>query len=270
MIMKIYHNGKIADKDTLEEIFEPGFLFGWGVFETLRAYNGKVPFLDLHIARLNDALNTLGIEELKTDFKAKINELLKVNNLEDAYIRITAYKKRESTGVLIYADKFGYYPQSAYEKGFSAVISPYRRNIKNNFYTIKSLSYLENRLSWFEAQKQNKDEALVLNEDGFLSGGSRSNLFIVKDQDVITSSIESGAFDGITRKIVISELKKMNISVKEAQISIENLFSCAKEAFLTSALLEAMPLVECGGKKIGDGKPGKVTLNVLEQYRSIL
>ncbi|MCK9614309.1 MAG: aminotransferase class IV, partial [Candidatus Omnitrophica bacterium] len=96
------------------------------------------------------------------------------------------------------------------------------------------------------------------------------NLFIVKNQEIITPSIESGAFDGITRKIVISELKKMNISVEETQISIEDLFSCAKEAFLTSALLEAMPLVECGSKAISNGKPGSITLKALEQYRSLI
>ena len=268
--MKIFCNSKLIEKESLEEIFEPGFLFGWGAYETLRAYSGKVPFLDLHVARLNDALNALGIEEPKIDFKTRINELLKVNKLEDAYIRITAYKKRASTGVLIYADKFGYYPQSAYEKGFTAVISPYKRNIKNNFYTIKSLSYLENRLSWFEAQKQKKDEALVLNEDGFLSGGSRSNLFIIKNQEAITPSIESGAFDGITRKIVISELKKMDINVKEDKISIEDLFSCASEAFLTSALLEAMPLVECDNKAISNGKPGDITIRILKQYKNLI
>ena len=268
--MKIFCNSKFIDKEALEEIFEPGFLFGWGAYETLRAYKGKVPFLDLHIARLNDALNTLGIEEVKTDFKSNIMELLRANNLEDAYIRITAYKKRAATGLLIYADKFGYYPQSAYEKGFTAIISPYRRNIKNSFYTIKSLSYLENRLSWFEAQKQNKDEALVLNEDGFLSGGSRSNLFIIKNQEAITPSVVCGAFDGITRKIIISELKKMNLNVKEAKVSVEELFSCANEAFLTSALLEAMPLVECDGKAISSGKPGSITLKALEQYKNLI
>jgi branched-subunit amino acid aminotransferase/4-amino-4-deoxychorismate lyase len=228
-----------------------------------------VPFLDLHTTRLNDSLNILGIKEVKIDFAKEIKQLLSLNNLENAYIRITAYKKRESTGTIIYVDKFGYYPQSAYEKGFSAVISPYRRNLYNSFYNLKSLSYLENRLSWFEAQKVNKDEALIINEDGFLVGGSRSNLFIVKDANVLTPSLESGAFDGITRKIVIGELKKIKIKVEEKEISLEDLFSCANEAFLTSSLLEIMPLVECDGKALGNGKPGKIAHKLLEQYRSI-
>lgn len=267
--MKVYCNSKLVEKETLEEVFEPGFLFGWGVFETLRAYKGKVPFLDLHVARLNDGLNTIGIEELKIDFVKQIDALLKANKLEDAYIRITAYKKRESTGVLIYVDKFGYYQQDVYEKGFIAIISPYKKNTKNPFSQVKSISNLENRLSWFEAQKQKKDEALILNEKDNLSGGSRSNLFIVKNGEIITPTLAKGAFYGITRKVVINELKNSRIKVLEKEITIEDLFS-ADEAFLTSALLEVMPLVECGNGAIGNGKPGEITLRILKQYRSIL
>ncbi|MFA6282212.1 MAG: aminotransferase class IV [Candidatus Omnitrophota bacterium] len=266
--MKIYCNNKLLDKEAIAEIFEPGFLFGWGVFETLRAYNGQVPFLNLHIARLNDGLNALGIEEVKTDFAGQIVALLKANQLDDAYIRITAYKKRESTGVLIYADKFGYYPKETYAKGFTAIISPYKRNTQNPFSQVKSLSNLENRLSWYEAQKQKKDEALVLNEKDFLTGGSRSNLFIVKNGEVITPALAKGAFYGITRKIVINELKKSRIRVTEKEITLEDLFSC-DEAFLTSALLEVMPLVECGNTKVGNGEAGSITLKTLSQYRNL-
>lgn len=266
--MKVFSNGNIIDKESLEEIFEPGFLFGWGVFEALRAYNGKVPFLDLHIARLNDGLNALGIKEVKLDFAKKIAELLKVNSLEDAYIRITAYKKRESTGVIIYVDKFGYYPSSAYEKGFSAIISPYKRNSQNPLLQIKSLSYLENRMSWHEAQKINKDEALVLNESGVLTGGSRSNVFIIKDKEAVTPSLAGAAFYGITRKIIIKELKNSGIKITEKEITMEDLYSC-DEAFLTSALLEVMPLIECAGKAIGSGKPGELSLKALSVYKNL-
>lgn len=266
--MKIFSNGNIIEKGNLEEIFEPGFLFGWGVFETLRVYKGEIPFLDLHIARLNDSLNALGIEETKLDFKTKIEELLKINNLEDAYVRITAYKKRESTGVIIYVDKFGYYPLQTYEKGFSVIVSPYRRDTKNPFSQLKSLSYLENRMSWLEAQKVNRDEALVLSQEDYLIGGARSNLFLVKNKYVLIPSIKSGTFDGITRKIVIDILKDLRIRAKEIEASLEDLYD-SDEAFLTSALLEVMPLVECGSRKIGDGKPGQITLRILEEYRNL-
>ena len=245
-----------------------GFFLAGGVFETLRAYKGKVPFLDLHIERLNKGLKSLEIDEAQLDFQSKISELLKLNNLDDVYIRITAYKKRESTGVIIYVDKFGYYPESAYEKGFTTIVSPHKRDSKNHFPQIKSLSYLENRMSWYEAQKKNKDEALILNEGGFLVGGSRSNLFIVKNNEVFIPSLEKGAFGGITRNVVIKILKDLKIKVKEKNLEVESLFSY-DEAFLTSALLEVMPLVECQDKKIGGGKPGAFSLTVLAKYREL-
>jgi branched-subunit amino acid aminotransferase/4-amino-4-deoxychorismate lyase len=267
--MKVFSSGKIIEKENLEEIFEPGFLFGWGVFETFRAYGGKIPFLKEHVGRLNDGLNALGIEEVKLDFKTKIEELLKANSLDDAYIRITAYKKRETTGVIIYVDKFGYYPKEAYEKGFSAIISPYKRNSENCFAQIKSLSYLENRMSWYEAQKRNKDEAIVLNEKGIITGGSRSNLFIVKDKEVFTPALASAAFYGITRRAVMNSLKNSQTKVREKDITLEDLYTC-DEAFLTSALLEVMPLVECEAKVIGKGTVGATTLAIMAQYRSTL
>jgi branched-subunit amino acid aminotransferase/4-amino-4-deoxychorismate lyase len=114
--MKVFCNARLVERESLEEIFEPGFLFGWGTFETLRAYKRKVPFLDLHIKRLNRNLSVLGIEEVNLDFKGAIRALLNENNLDDAYLRITAYKKRESTGIIIYADKFGYYHKRPMEK----------------------------------------------------------------------------------------------------------------------------------------------------------
>ncbi|MDD4182322.1 MAG: aminotransferase class IV [Candidatus Omnitrophica bacterium] len=266
--MKIFCNSKLIEKETIEEVFEPGFLFGWGVFETMRAYRAKLPFLSLHIDRLNKNLEILGIDKINLDFTDKIKQLLCENKLEDAYIRITAYKKRNSTGIIIYTDKFGYYPDETYDKGFSAIISPYRRDTKSPFSQIKSLSYLENRMSWFHAQKANKDEALLLNQEDYLIGGSRSNLFLVKGKEIITPSVKSGAFAGITRQLLINELMDLRLKIKEKELTLEDLYD-SNEAFLTSSLLEVMPLVECGSKKIADGKPGSITAKVLAQYREL-
>ncbi|MCM8787449.1 MAG: aminotransferase class IV [Candidatus Omnitrophica bacterium] len=266
--MKIFLNGKIVKKENLSEIFEPGFLFGWGTFETLRAYNKNIPFLDLHISRLNDSLKFLGLDEVRIDFKNEIKNLLKINNLKDAYIRLTAYKKRENTGLIIYVDKFGYYSKETYKRGFCAIISPYKRNKNSPFYKIKSLSYLENRLSWYQAQRQNKDEALILSEDNFLVGGSRSNLFLIKDGVIFGPRVSTGVFLGITRNIVIKLLKDLKIEYKEKALTKKDLFSC-DEAFLTSSLLEIMPLVECEGKKIKNGSVGNITLKILDCYREL-
>lgn len=265
--MKVFVNNEIVDQKNAEEIFEPGFLFGWGAFEPLRVYQGHIPFLSEHVKRLNQTLVYLGIAEVKDDFSQKIEVLLKENNLRDAYVRITAYKKRTGTGVIVYASKFEYYPDSVYEKGFSAIISPYRRQRDNMFARLKSLSYLENRMSWLAAQNLQKDEAVILNDRGFIAGGSRSNLFVVKNGTVITPPLEDGAVEGITRKAVKDILQKLSIPVQETSFTREMLFSC-DEAFLTSALLEVMPLVECEGKKTGKEK--KIVSQILLQYRNLV
>lgn len=267
--MKVYANGSVVDKDRVSEVFEPGFLFGWGVFEVLRAYGREVPHLDLHMERLNKSLQLLGIEAPDTDFGKEIESLIETNNVDDAYIRITVYKKRKGSGVLIYADKFGYYPPEMYEKGFRAVISPYSRNSHGIFSRVKSLSYLENRMSWYQAQKAGCDEAVVLSLEGFLAGGARSNLFFVKGGEAFTPSLQDGAFDGVTRKIVIKILAGMGVKLHQEKIAVEQLFSC-DEAFLTSSLLEVMPLVECEGKALGKSCPGKLALEVGRKYKQII
>ena len=267
--MKIYLNGQIQDKESAVEVFEPGFLFGWGVFEALRAYGGRPAFLELHTQRLNKGLSVIGIEPPVIDWAKATSELLIENNLDDAYIRITAYKRRKETGLIIYVDKFTYYGPATYAKGFTSIISPYRRDQKDQLSKLKAISYLENRISWYEAQKAKKDEALVLNADGFVVGGSRSNIFLVKDGKVSTPSIEEGAFCGITREVVLKVLGDLNIESKEEKISIEDLFSC-EEVFITSSLMEVMPLVESDGKSIGQGTPGEITLKLLAEYRKLI
>ena len=267
--MKIFCNQGLCDKEKISEIFEPGFLFGWGVFEVLRTYKENIPFLDLHIQRLNNSLNLIGIDTVSLDWEKEIRSLLSENNLDDAYVRITVYKKRKETGVLIYADKFGYYPSPVYEKGFTSIISPYKRNTNEISSKVKSLSYLNNRLSWFYAQRKAKSEALVLNEYDFLIGGARSNLFLVKNDEVVTPSGLSGAFSGITKQIIFRILKDLDIKIREEKIVPSALGEC-QEAFISSALMEVMPLIEYEGRPIGGGKPGKITLEILSKYRELV
>jgi branched-chain amino acid aminotransferase len=267
--MKVYCNGDFQDKDNLREIFEPGFLFGWGVFEPLRTYRGNIPFLHLHIERLRKSLALIGLDDIELEWDKVIKSLLKENGLEDAYIRITVYKRREGTGVIIYASPFDYYPSPIYKEGFTSIISPYRRNVEEVCSQIKTISYLENRLSWFEAQRANKNEAVVLSPQGSILGGARSNLFVVRKGEVVTPSLERGAFPGITRQVVIDILADFKIPLQEKDIKLEDIYE-SEEMFLTSALMEVMPLVECEGKVVGRGKPGEITLKVLSRYREIV
>ncbi|MBN3041110.1 MAG: aminotransferase class IV [Candidatus Omnitrophica bacterium] len=267
--MKIYSNGDIIDKEKSAEVFEPGFLFGWGVFEPLRVYGDNIAFLDSHISRLESSLEIIGIESPKIEWEKEIRNLISINNIENAYIRITAYKKRKGTGALIYADKFAYYTDEVYNKGFTSLISSYERNTLDAGSQIKSLSYLQNRLSWFQAQKENKDEAIVLNQYGSIVGGSRSNLFIVNEGRIMTPSSDEGSFEGITREVVFDIAAKAGIEFLESKLTMEEL-ATAEEAFITSALMEVMPLVECEDKPLGNGKPGELTLKILSEYRKIV
>lgn len=261
----IYLNGNWRAKEDLGETLEPGFLFGWGLFESMRVYQGRPCFLARHLERLSLGINLLGLTPVDVDWVGKIRCLIGENKLQDGYLRITVYRRRKDTGVMIYADKFIYYPPDTYRQGFSAVISPYCRQNSDIFTKIKPLSYLNNRLSWFYAQQQKAQEALVLGGDGFVAGGARSNLFIINGKEALTPALEDAAFAGLTRAIVIGILKEMKVNVREAKISQRDIIS-AREAFLTSSLLEVMPLVSLGEDKIGGGRPGFYTKEVRNAY----
>lgn len=268
--MKVYLNGDIRETSDIEDILEPGFLFGWGVFETLRIYKGKPAFLQEHIERLKEGCKKILLDTPNVLFQKEINSLLKENdNLEDAYCRITLFKKRESTGVLIYVAPFDYYKQDDYENGFKAVVSSMVINSKNPLRSIKAISYLENRLAWRLAQEQGKDEAILLNEQGFIAEGSRANLFFVKDEMIFTPSFECGILNGITRQKVIEIIKNKGFDSIEGKFKLEDLLTC-DEAFLTSSLMEVMPLVEVNALPIKEAKQGQITRKIHRAYKEII
>ena len=264
--MKVYINGEFKDKDNLGDMFEPGFLFGWGVFEPLRVYAGKIVFLEEHIHRLNNSARMVSLDVPKIDWETVINQSVKENNLSDAYVRLSVYKKRKGTGIIVYADNFAYYGANAYHNGFSSTISIIRRDETDISCKVKTISYLNNRLAWAQAQGKGKDEALMINSRHHLSGGSRSNLFLINDDLIVTPRLEDGAFCGITRQIVMGILSAMDLKIKEKKISVDELMA-AQEAFITSSLLEVMPLVSCDDKPIGNGKPGKITTSIHAKYK---
>ncbi|MCF7916250.1 MAG: aminotransferase class IV [Candidatus Omnitrophica bacterium] len=266
--MKIFLNGNIENKEKATQLLEPGFLFGWGVFEPARIYNQKIPFLDKHIKRLEDSLQLIGIEKPDLDYQEIVKILLDQNCLTDAYLRITVYKQRKGTGVIIYVAPFEYYKEAAYKQGFKVIVSPHLRSKSSFNSKIKSISYLQNRISWLEAQKKGAQEALVLSSNSKLIGGTRSNVFFIKNNRLVTPSKESGAFSGITREIILEIAKNLDIKIEERIVEQNELENC-QEAFITSALMEVMPIVSCCDKMIGKGIPGKLSLKILEEYRKL-
>jgi len=267
--MKAYCNGKLIAIDSIEEILEPGFLFGWGVFETLRVYSGKIVFLKEHLSRLKDGCEKIGLGFPALDFTAQIKKLLKENKLENAYCRISLFKKRQGTGSIVYVAPFSYYENKEHQRGFRAISAPFVKYSQHPLVSVKAISYLENRLAWKKAQDKGRDEAIFLNEKGFLSEASRSNLFFIKNKTFYTPSLECGMLNGITRQKVIMLIKKAGWHLREGRYKILSLLS-ADEAFLTSSLMEVMPLVEVDGRKISSGKPGLLTEQIHLQYNGLV
>ena len=274
---KIYLNGAIIAADQARiSALDYGFLYGYGLFETMRAYEGTVFRLDSHLTRLKKSAGFLGISTDMTALKKAVHDILKLNKLEEARIRITLSAGVGSTSpdpgtcfdnsVLVVAVAYRPYEEYAYQNGFKAVVPSSQRNSCSPLSRIKSISYLENMLARQEARKAGADEAVWLNEKGVLAEGSMSNIFVVSGGIIKTPSEESGILPGITRQVVLQLAQEAGIEVAEGEFDLDEL-KCAEEAFLTSSLIEVMPLTILDGMPIGNGKPGPVTIKLLKSYR---
>jgi branched-chain amino acid aminotransferase len=271
--MKIYLDGKfVEEKEARVSILDPGFLYGQGVFETMRAYNKKIFRLDSHIERLLKALPLLQIEPAVEDHRLKeaVLKSLSENNLKDAYVRLTIWRGVDKGHIAIFARSYDFLQKEDYRKGFRAVISKhFRQNEFSPLSGIKSANYLPLLLAFRQAKAQGYDEAILLNAQDFLSEASRANIFFIKDNCLITPSLECGCLPGITRDTVLSIAAKEKIQCLEAKVSPEELKK-ADEAFLTNSLIEVMPLAAVDDSPILKGKPGKITELILKRYRCLL
>lgn len=259
-------------------VFDHGLLYGDGVFEGIRAYDGYVLKLDEHLIRLYESAKTidLDIPLSKEELKEVVLQSLRKNNLKDSYIRIVVTRGCGDLGldprrcpkptVIVIA---GYIPPLYEGAHATAIISSVRRNAMTAINPmVKSLNYLNNILAKIEANKANVDEAIMLNQQGTISEGSADNLFIVKQGMVLTPPPTSGILVGITRDIVILLAREDGIEVIEKAMTVHDLIN-ADEAFMTGTAAEIVPLVEVAGKKIGDGEPGPITLKLMERFRYI-
>jgi len=278
----IYLNGDLTPGSKAKlSPFNFGFLYGYGLFETMRSYGGSIFRLDRHLARLHEAAKTLGIARELTafDLEKACRDLLKANNLNEARLRLTVTAGEgdiipnpdscSGITVFIVARKLVPPPTESYERGYSAILSSYRRNSQSPLSRLKSTSYLENVLARQEARAAGVDEVVLLNERGFVAEGSSTNIFLVSCQMLITPSIESGALPGITREAVLELAKSMGIMTVVKQAELGEL-QTAREAFLTNSILEIMPLTRLDDKPIGSGKPGPVTQHLMSRYRELV
>ncbi|MBF0542258.1 MAG: aminotransferase class IV [Nitrospirae bacterium] len=257
--MKVFFNDSIINEEHANvSIFDHGFLYGDGVFETLAAYNGVVFMLKDHIARLKRSAELISLRVPYGDDQiAKIvYDTLASNQLKEAYIRITITRGVGPIGLdidlcekptfLVITRQSHPYPEELYERGMKVIVSDVKRNIVEAINpAIKSMNFLNNILAKTDAKKNHADEALMCNVRGHLTEGTVSNLFFSTDGILYTPSIDCGILEGITRNLVVDLARKNGIKVIEGQYFVEDLYQ-ASEVFLTNTSMEVMP-VSCVG-----------------------
>jgi len=280
----VYIDGKFYPKSEAKiSVYDHGLLYGDGVFEGIRAYNGIVFKLKEHIDRLYKSAHPifLKIPLTKAEMSKAVVETLKKNNLKDAYIRLVVTrgigdlgldprKCPKPTVIIITEPTLVLHSPEKLEKGISTVITWVRRNsVDAATHELKSLNYLNSILGKIEANNSGVDEAICLDKTGFVCEGVGENIFIVRDGKLLTPPLSSGALDGITRTFVIKLAKKMGIEVIERNITPNELFT-ADEAFFTGTAAEVAPIHDVNGRVIGPGKQGPVTKRIMQEFMKAL
>ena len=281
--MKVYLNGKLVDKkDAKVSVFDHGFLYGDGVFEGIRAYNCLVFKLKEHIDRLYESAHTimLDIPLTKKEMMDAVIKTLKANRLKDAYIRIVVSRGEGDLGldprkckgnetVVIITDKITLYPKKLYEEGMEIITVPTIRNLPEALNPqIKSLNYLNNILAKIEAINCGYEEALMMDHLGYIAECTGDNIFVVKKGELYTPPQCMGTLRGITRDTVLEIAKKLKIPTHEHVLTRHELY-ISEECFLTGTAAEIVPVVKIDGRKIGEGKPGKITKLIMKEFRKL-
>ncbi|MDP3732429.1 MAG: aminotransferase class IV [Candidatus Omnitrophota bacterium] len=268
----VFLNGQFVPKEKAKvSALGPGFLYGWGLFETMRSYHNKIVYFEEHLKRIRESCKLIKMKPPYTLNRLKdiVQETIKINDLRDAHVRLTLWKSERGTDILIIAKKYQPYPFRKYNKGFCACISPFRQNEDSFLAQLKTTNYLFYRLAFTQAIQKGFDEAIILNNKGYIAEASRSNLFFIKNRELFTPSLESSCLDGITRRVIFDIAKKYHIKAYEGAFSILDLYAC-EEAFLTNSLMGIMPLVSVEGRRIGRGRSRyKLTRFFIEKYKSL-
>lgn len=279
----IHLNGRlVAEDEARVSVFDRGFLYGDGVFESMRAVGGGVFRLDRHLQRLRRSAEGIGLDlpVRPSGLTAAVKGLLEANRLRDARIRVTVTRGAGRPGdyvealgpptVVISASEFAGLDPALHREGVAVVI-PSRRQIPPESIDprIKSISRLGSVLARREARDRGAFEAILLDGLGNLTEGTVSNLFLVEGGRLRTSAAPSEGLPGITREAVIEIARASPIEVAEEALPSRRLFA-ADEAFLTNTSWEVLPVVRADGRPIGGGVPGPVARELLARYRELL
>jgi branched-chain amino acid aminotransferase len=282
MGLKVYINGEYFEKNAAKiSVFDHGLLYGDGVFEGIRSYDRLVFKLEEHVNRLYESSQgiMLDIPLSKKDMVKAVVETLKLNKLDNAYIRLVVTRgigdlgldprKCKSASIIVITDNIKLYPEKLYKEGLAIITVPTPRNMPEALNPqIKSLNYLNNILAKIEALNSGYEEALMFTAHGYVAECTGDNIFIIKDNNLITPPAYLGILKGITRGCVMDIARKAGMAVKEDVITRHNIFT-ADECFLTGTAAEIIPVVGLDKRVIGDGEPGKITLNLMKEFRKV-
>ncbi|MEM9399497.1 MAG: branched-chain-amino-acid transaminase [Verrucomicrobiota bacterium] len=280
--MKVYIDGNFYEEEKAKiSVFDHGLLYGDGVFEGIRAYNGRIFRLKEHIDRLYDSAKAimLNIKQSREEMAEIVVKTCRENDLKDGYIRQVITRGAGTLGlspdrcptpsVIVIASSLQLYPQEFYENGLKIVTASTRRVSPAALNpAVKSLNYLNNVMAKIEGSLAGVHEVLMLNEAGYVAECSGDNVFVIKNGKMYTPPVYAGALGGITRLVIFEIAEKLNLSLAEVPLSRYDIF-VADEMFLTGTGAEIIPVVNVDGREIGNGKVGQCTRKVMTEYHDL-
>ncbi len=279
----VYIDGEYYPKSQAKiSVYDHGLLYGDGVFEGIRAYNGVVFKLKEHIDRLYRSAHAimLQIPVTKEEMIKIVLETLRKNQLKDAYIRLVVTRgvgdlgldprKCQKPTIIVITDTIALHKGEAKEKGVTAMLSWVKRDpVDATTHEIKSLNYLNSILAKIEANINGVDEAICLDKNGYICEGVAENVFIVKNGRIYTPPSYTGALPGITAAAVTELAKQLGYEVIEKNLTPYELFT-ADEVFFTGTAAEIVPVREINKRQIGSGKPGPITRRLMEEFSKLV
>jgi branched-chain amino acid aminotransferase len=275
----IYLNGQLVPADQARvSVLDYGFLFGYAVFETMRAYGGAIFKLDRHLERMAGSAEALALPLSKSEWGKAACSVVEANRLQEARVRLvlsagegtlTPDVKSCARPTLL-AIAVPYNPPGAeiFQRGYRMIISSIHRNSQSPLPGFKTSNFLESLLARQEARRLGVEDALMLNDSGFLAEASSSNVFDLKNGRLKTPRPGSGILPGITRSLILELANNLEIKVEETEISPAELLE-ADEVFISNSMIEIMPVAEINGRWIGAGKPGPITRRLSGAYKKL-
>ena len=281
MGLKIWLDDRLVDEaDASVSVLDHGLLYGDGVFEGIRVYEGKIFELQAHIDRLFESARIIRLQTPmdREQVMGAVQQTVEANEVGDGYIRLVITRGVGTLGLnpfvcengrlFIIADNIQLYPPEMYEKGMRVISAATVRNHPLALPPqVKSLNYLNNILAKIEALDHNVPEAIMYNHEGFVAEATGDNVFVVRHEVIYTPPVQAGGLEGITRAVVIRLARQESIEVMERDLTRTDLY-IANEVFLTGTAAEVIGVVEVDGRMIGGGKPGPVTRLLSERFFS--